>query len=123
MQLFSWLLHAYHYPTCERAPAHVRDTCMKFLGMNKCKFYKLVACRTCYRINHVSFSSTIVITFSGKKKKEDHKLKLLGLDIFQWGGHLPCEGVGAKKFGMSLEPQEPDFGAGHPGISPRITGG
>ena len=31
--------------------------------------------------------------------------KLLGPDIFWWGGGLPREGVGAKKFGMSLETQ------------------
>ena len=41
---------------------------------------------------------------SGKKK--EHKPKLLGPDIFWWGGGLPREGVGAKKFGMSLETQE-----------------
>ena len=38
---------------------------------------------------------------SGKKK--DHKLKLLRPNIFQWGGGLPREGVGAKKFGMSFQ--------------------
>ena len=27
----------------------------------------------------------------------------MGPDIFQWGGVLPHEGVGAKKFGISLE--------------------
>ena len=37
---------------------------------------------------------------SGKKK--EHKLKLLGPDIFRWGDRLPREGVGAKKFGMSF---------------------
>ena len=40
---------------------------------------------------------------SGKIK--ELKPKLLGLDIFMWGGGLPCEGVGAKKFGMSFEAQ------------------
>ena len=34
---------------------------------------------------------------------KDHKPLLLGSDVFQWGGVLPLEGVGAKKFGMSLE--------------------
>ena len=38
---------------------------------------------------------------SGKTK--EHTPKLLGLDIFWWGGGLPHEGAGAKKFGMSLE--------------------
>ena len=35
--------------------------------------------------------------------KKEHKAKLLSLDIFRWGRGLPHEGVGAKKFGMSLE--------------------
>ena len=38
-------------------------------------------------------------------RKNEHRLKLLGLDILQWAGGLPREGVGAKKFGMSLETQ------------------
>ena len=42
--------------------------------------------------------------YSGKKKEP--KPKLFGLDIFGWGGGLPHEGVGAKKFGMSFEPRE-----------------
>ena len=33
---FSWLLLAYHSPTRERVPAHVSDTCMKFLTISKC---------------------------------------------------------------------------------------
>ena len=40
---------------------------------------------------------------SGTKKEP--KPKLLSPDIFRWGGGLPCERVGAKKFGMSLETQ------------------
>ena len=39
--------------------------------------------------------------FSGKKKEP--KPKLLGPDIFGWGGGLPREGVGAKNLGMSFE--------------------
>ena len=42
--------------------------------------------------------------FSGKKKEP--KPKLFGTDIFGWGGGLPREGVGAEKFGMSLETRE-----------------
>ena len=41
---------------------------------------------------------------SGKKK--EHKLKVLGPDLFRWGGCLPREGEGAKKFGMSFEIRE-----------------
>ena len=39
---------------------------------------------------------------SGKKKEP----KLFGPDVFGWGGGLPREGVGAKKFGMSFKPRE-----------------
>ena len=48
----------YHSPTCEQVLAHVRDTYMKFLGINKCKFDMLATCRKCYGINNVHFSST-----------------------------------------------------------------
>ena len=41
-------------------------------------------------------------TFQIKAGAQD---QLLGLDIFRWGRGLPREGVGAKKFGMSLESQ------------------
>ena len=41
---------------------------------------------------------------SGTKK--EHKPKLLSPDVFRWGKGLPREGVGAKKFGMSLETKE-----------------
>ena len=41
---------------------------------------------------------------SGKKKGP--KPKLFGPNIFGWGGGLPRERVGAKKFGTSLETQE-----------------
>ena len=37
---------------------------------------------------------------------KEHKPKLLSPDIFRWGRGLPPEGVGAKKFGMSLESRE-----------------
>ena len=41
---------------------------------------------------------------SGKKKEP--KPKLSGPDIFRWGGGLPRERVGAKKFDTSLETRE-----------------
>ena len=40
-----------------------------------------------------------------QEPKKEPKPKLLSPDIFWWGGGLPHEGVGAKKFGMSLETQ------------------
>ena len=38
----------------QHVSGHVRDTCMTFLGINTCKFYMLVTCRKCFRINNVS---------------------------------------------------------------------
>ena len=59
---------------------------------------------------------------SGKKKEP--KPKLSGPDFFGWGGGLPREGVGAKKFGMSFETQgNQTFWAGYPGILPGYRGG
>ena len=53
---------------------------------------------------------------SGKTKEP--KLKLLGPDIFRWGGDLQREGVGAKKLGMSLETREIKlFGRDIPGFA------
>ena len=43
--------------------------------------------------------------FNSGTEKEP-KPKLLSPDIFRWGRGLPREGVGAKKFGMSLETRE-----------------
>ena len=56
------------------------------------------------------------LSASGKKK--EHKPKLLGPDIFRWGGCLPHEREGAKKLGTSFErdPGKPNFWAGYPGI-------
>ena len=62
---------------------------------------------------------------SGKEKEP--KLKLFGLDIFGWGGGLPCEAVGTKKFGMFFEAQGNQtfwqdilgFLAGYPGEPPK----
>ena len=38
-------------------------------------------------------------------KTKEPKPNLFVQDIFGWGGGLPREGVGAKKFGMSFETQ------------------
>ena len=44
----------------QHVSGHVRDTCMKVLGINKCILHMLVTCRKYFRINNVSFSSTMV---------------------------------------------------------------
>ena len=44
--------------------------------------------------------------FTESDKKKEPKPKLLGPDIFRSGGGLPREGVGTKKFDMSLETRE-----------------
>ena len=57
-------------------------------------------------------------------QKKEPKPKLFGPDVFRWGGGLPREGVGAKKFGMSFESQENQtFLTGYPGILPGYPGG
>ena len=38
-------------------------------------------------------------------KKDEPRPKRFGPDILGWGGGLPREGVGGKKFGMSFETQ------------------
>ena len=64
-KLFEFLCHGPYMriipPAHERVPAHVRDTCMKFWEIHKCKVYMLVTCRKCIRINNVSFSSAMVL--------------------------------------------------------------
>ena len=60
-------------------------------------------------------------SLSGKRKEP--KPKLLSPDIFRWGRGLPREGVGAKKFGMSLEAREIKlFGRDIPGFCRDIPG-
>ena len=59
----------------------------------------------------------------GSGKKKEPKPKLLSPDIFWWVGGLPREGVGAKKFGMSLETRDQTTLAGHPGILLGYPGG
>ena len=49
------------------------------------------------------FAFALLSQLSGKKKEP--KPNLFGPDIFGWGGGLPRERVGAKKFGMSFETQ------------------
>ena len=41
-----------------------------------------------------------------RHEEQEHKPKLLSPDIFEWGRGLPREGVGAKKFDMSLGTRE-----------------
>ena len=61
------------------------------------------------------------LSFKAGTKKE-HKPKLLSPDIFWRGRGLPREGVGAKKFGMSLETREIQlFGRDIPGFCWDIT--
>ena len=55
--------------------------------------------------------------------KNEPKPKLLSPDIFRWGGGLPHEGVGAKKFDMPLETREIKlFGRDIPGFCWDIPG-
>ena len=55
------------------------------------------------------------------RHEKEHKLKLLSPDLFRWGGVLPREGVGAKKFGVSLKTKEiQTFLAGCPGGARKV---
>ena len=57
------------------------------------------------------------ITYISSGTKIEHKPKLLSPDLFRWDRGLPCEGVEAKKFGMSLEIREIKlFGRDIPGF-------
>ena len=60
---------------------------------------------------------------SSESTWKEPKPKLLSPDIFRWGGGLPPERVGAKKFGMCLEPREINlFGRDIPGFCPEYPG-
>ena len=55
---------------------------------------------------------------SGKKKERKRQIQTCGSKDLPlgWGSSgLPCEGVGAKKLGMSLEAQSNQFFGGYPG--------
>ena len=55
---------------------------------------------------HCEVDRNILKSSCSSGKKKEPKPKLLGPDIFGWGGGLLREGVGAKMFGMSFETQE-----------------
>ena len=65
--------------------------------------------------------SPSVQKYTGKKK--EHQPKLLGSDMFRWGGGLPREGVGAKRRDTSLETQVKNPFGGSPGILAGISWG
>ena len=60
-------------------------------------------CRWLQRLLNNANQKGLAALRSGKKKEP--KPKLFGPGIFGWGGGLPLEGVGAKKFGTSFETQ------------------
>ena len=68
-----------------------------------------------HRIITEKYAKRINLIVSGRKKEP--KPKLFGPDIFGWGGGLPRERVGAKKFDTSLETREIKlFGRDIPGF-------
>ena len=79
-----------------------------------------------FRCNH---SDTVFagIQETTIREEKQTQTQTFGPDIFGWGGGLPCEGVGAKKFGMSLETREiklfwrdPRILPGYPGGAPKV---
>ena len=54
-KLFEIIFHgSYMRIIPQHMSGHVKDTCMKILGINKCMFYMLVTCRKCFRINTIA---------------------------------------------------------------------
>ena len=49
-------------------------------------------------------------------RKKEHKLKLLGPDIFRWSGGFPHEGVGAKSSASPSKFRKTNFSVGYPEI-------
>ena len=56
--------------------------------------------------NQLAKATASVTQLYSLGKKREPKPKLFGPDILGWGGGLPREWVGAKKFGMSLKTRE-----------------
>ena len=62
------------------------------------------------------------------REEKGSQTQTSGPDIFRWGGGLPLEGVGAKKFGMSFETQGnktcwrdiPGILLGYPGVARKV---
>ena len=117
--------------TVEPSPGHIR--CRKFL-----EFPNVVVLNAVVRRNtqmrakerkrkaakerkraKLPFSK-LPCSFSPKKEL---KPKLLGPDIFQWGGALPHEWVGAKSSVCPRNPGKPNFWAGYSGIFAGISRG
>ena len=55
------------------------------------------------RTNNLCTSSGLSSSCSNIRQEKGTQPKLLGPDILRWGWGLPRAGVGARKFGMSLE--------------------
>ena len=55
---------------------------------------------------HQHLTPNLTTPLAEKNGERSDFALLFGPDIFRWGGGLSREGVGAKKFGMSLETQE-----------------
>ena len=77
--------------------------------------------RTLFLKHHLPFQGSVLVFFcSGPKKghksgtKKEPKPKLLGPDIFRWGGGLPREreGWGPKSSVCPSKPREPNFFGG-----------
>ena len=54
-------------------------------------------------------TKTLLLKHYYRRQGKEPEPKLFGPDIFGWGGGLPREGVGVKKFGRSFETHENQF--------------
>ena len=83
-------------PGRQQHPGSEHQDSQDMLNQARRSFPWLLQLPTLTILNYIIISDT----------KKEHKPKLLSPDIFRWGGGLPHEGVGAKKFGMALETRE-----------------
>ena len=58
-----------------------------------------------FRVQRIKNCPNTIHPIIQQASKKSTKTKLLGPDIVRWGEGLSREGVGAKRFGMSLEAQ------------------
>ena len=85
-----------------------------------CQRVEVTLIRALFSDSCFSKDAALEVLHSGKRKV--HKPKILGLDVFRWGGHLPREGGGSKSSVCPPKPKHQTFGPDVPGLSPGFLG-